>query len=62
MKDILEKYDVAGNTTGKHYFGEPFGEVDFDKLTLAEADLLHQAGCGAFKLKVAKPTKPAPEK
>lgn len=62
MKNILEKYDIVGNITGKHSFGETFGEIDFDTLTLAEVDLLFAAGCEAFKLKAVKPTKVNPEK
>jgi hypothetical protein len=58
MKEILEKYTIVGNTTGQHSVGE-FGTIDFDTLTLAEADLLFKGGCEVFKLKTEpKPVKP----
>jgi hypothetical protein len=48
--EIEKKYKIKGNTTGKHDVNG-FGVLDFDKLTLEEADALFKAGCPIFEKK-----------
>ncbi|MGY4385655.1 hypothetical protein ACVWYN_002701 [Pedobacter sp. UYP24] len=39
---VAKKYEVTGIKIGKHYYAE-FGEVDFEKISLPEADQLYKA-------------------
>lgn len=39
---VTKKYDVTGTEIGKHFYSQ-YGEIDLEKLTLAEADQLYKA-------------------
>lgn len=45
--EITDKFTVKGNLKGKHEV-QGFGVIDFDTLTLKEAEALYKAGCPVF--------------